>query len=216
MSSSEMNINVKACERITLHHFLKPLFPVVLHDSYSKGHGHPTDSDPEQNTIPCRQSKMGHALGAPSRDTRALARIPPECRGEHRGIGNLPASPLKHASAQLLVTAVSLESSSKDCFRSPFHSCSCTVSGPITLTASAFPYLRTYRRQGSSVRAGRRESTSSRLGPSEGLQNSPSSCAACAVTTNFMSKSGPGLRAYDTTYDGTSVLTRPDGAHTHS
>jgi len=56
---------------------------------------------------------MGHALGAPSRDTRALARIPPECRGEHRGIGNsacFSTETREGASALCWCAAVSLAS----------------------------------------------------------------------------------------------------------
>lgn len=56
----------------------------------TKGHGFPTDLDPDVNTRPLPAIEDGsHVLGAPSRDTRALARIRPESesRGEHRGIG---------------------------------------------------------------------------------------------------------------------------------
>ena len=109
----------------------------------TKGHGFPTDLDPDVNTVTLPAIEDGsHVLGAPSRDTRALARIRPESesRGEHRGIGK---------SAWLLSTETrelfrwhtsSLEDYARH--RTAFHSCPCTVMGTDNsrqFPASAFP-----------------------------------------------------------------------------
>jgi hypothetical protein len=160
---------------------------------------------------------MGHALGAPSRDTRALARIPPECRGEHRGIGNLPASLLKHARARLLVRGCFAGIPRSDCFRGAFHSCSCTVMGSNNIDCQCFESPISVRTGGMAVvraRAGRRESTSSRLGPFGGPTELPEQLCSVCCDDEFYEQvgAGPACIFDDTTYDGTSVLTRPGGA----
>lgn len=149
--------------------FPKALVPCHFYMTLiTRAMGFPTDSDPEQNTNPCRQSNGSHVLGAPSRDTRALARIRPEpcSRGEHRGIGKAcylaALKVLKHASAQLLLTAVSagnVASSSKglDCLFGahsiPVHALRVITQFP----ASTFPCAPPASVRSSSVRVGRRE-----------------------------------------------------------
>lgn len=127
--------------------------------------GFPTDSDPEQNNKPCRQSNGSHVLGAPSRDTRALARTRPEpcSRGEHRGIGKAcylaALMVLKHASAKLLLTAVSagILLEGLDCLFGahsiPVHALRVITQFP----ASTFPCAPPASVRSSSVRVGRRE-----------------------------------------------------------
>ena len=91
LSSSEMMVKASDVKGLQLHLLLKPLFPVPFDMTLiTKGHGFPTDLDPDVNTVTLPAIEDGsHVLGAPSRDTRALARIRPESesRGEHRGIG---------------------------------------------------------------------------------------------------------------------------------